>query len=250
MFKFIYTEIFYRPLFNALVFLTDIIQGHSLGIAIILVTIMVRLILFPLQHKMTKTQTAMKELEPEIQKVKEKFKNKKEEQAKATMELYKKHGVNPFSGILLLILQLPILIALLRIFEDGINRDAGALLYSFVSYPQDINMVFLGMNLTESSVTLAALAGLSQYFQVKFAHPPDKNHGSKAVSKKGKGTFGGDFQKMMKTQMQYVFPFVIFFIGLRFSAALTLYWTVMNLFAIVHEGIVRKRAQALKHGEQ
>ena len=113
-----------------------------------------------------------------------------------------------------------------------------------MSVPDGVNSIFLGIDLVKSSVVLAALAGLSQYFQIKLAYPAEEKNKQIDKSEK-KESFGKDFQHAMRTQMQYVFPFIIFFIGIRFSAALTLYWTVMNIFAIVHESVVRRRASAL-----
>src|SRR3989344_1062856 len=112
--------IFFDPIYNLLVYLIDIVPGGDVGVAIILVTIIVKVILLPLSLKAARTQLAMREIEPMLKELKEKYKDKREEYAKATMEAYKKAGVNPFSSIVLLFVQIPIIIALyLSVYKGG-----------------------------------------------------------------------------------------------------------------------------------
>ena len=234
-FSSIYNEVLYRPLFNALVFLTALIPGHDMGIAIILLTLAVRVIIFPLTHRGLITQIKMKQLEPVINKIREEYKNT-EEQGKKMMELYKEHGVNPLSGCFLLLIQLPILIALYHLFWKGIMAG-GVDLYSFVSMPRQINMNFLGLvELSSPSWVLAFLAGISQFAQMKLTNP--------TIPKKGTNV-REEMTRALAIQSLYVFPVLIFFISIRFPAALPLYWTASNVFATVHEAIVRRRARLL-----
>lgn len=247
MFSLIYNEVFFRPLTNTLVWLTGVIPGGNLGVAVIILTLLVRAILFPFSHRMTLTQIAMRKIEPELNRIKEEFKDKKEEQAQAMMKLYKEHGISPFSGFVFLIIQLPLLIAMYKVFLVEFSSETlGGALYSFISFPEVVSLSFLGANLSEPSIVFAALAGITQFFQVRLSmvRIPDKK-----LDEKDK-TFGSEFQRAMKTQMQYVFPFIIFFIGLKFSAALTVYWTVMNIFAIVHEAIVHRKGEKSHDGTE
>lgn len=226
----VYNEIFYRPLLGALVFLTSVLPGADLGFAVVVLTVLIKLVTFPLTHKMLKTQKVMKELEPEIKKLYEDKKNK-EEQARALMELYRSHGINPLSGFFSLLIQLPLLIALYQVFWKGIPFKTEEI-YSFLTTPAGINTLFLGfIPLIEPSVGMAIFAGISQFWQAKFALPPSKEAKNK-----------NDMSRMMQTQMVYVFPILIFFIAFKLPAAVSLYWTAMNVFAIVHEAIVRKRS--------
>lgn len=236
--KALFHQIFYLPLLNALVFLTSILPGHDLGLAVILLTVLIRGLMFPLTHKMLYTQNAMKRIEPEVKKIYEEKKNR-EEQAKALMELYKKHGINPLSGFFTLLIQLPILIALYRVFWRGIPFSASEI-YGFVKMPDYINMAFLGLiPLTEASVGMAALAAISQFWQAKLAMPARPAGGPSAPpAEKNKNDIG----RAMQWQMLYVFPIIIFFISFKLPAAVSLYWTAMNVFAIVHEAIVRRSA--------
>lgn len=244
MFFNLFNEIFYRPLFNGLVFLTSIVPWHDIGIAVIVLTILVRIAIFPFMHRSIKTQVKMRELEPELKKIKEEFKDKKDEQARRTMELYKQHGVSPFSGCLMLLIQLPILIALYQVFWKGLDL-AGPNLYSFVTTPEFIRMEFFGViDMATGSLLLALLAGISQFIQMKLANPP----GLPVSNKKGK-SFQDEFARAMRIQTTYVLPVFIAFISYRFPAAVALYWTTANIFGIVHEGVVRMKARQLNSGQ-
>ena len=233
-FSFLFNEIFYRPLLNALVFLTDVLPFNDLGFAVIVLTLTVRLALSPLMHRSIKTQQKMKMIEPELKKIKDGFDNR-EEQAKKLMELYRAHGVNPLSGVLLLFLQLPVLIALYLVFRASIQPDP-SYLYSFVPVPSHINSFFLGLiDLGRGSIVLAATAAVSQFVQIKLAQLPQ-------TAQKQQKT-ANDFGKMFSLQMTYFMPVFIFFIAMRFPSAVALYWTTLNLFAIVHEWVVREKAK-------
>ena len=234
--KIFFSTFFYKPILNALIFLTAALPGHDLGLAVILLTVIIRALMFPMTHKMLKTQNAMKIIEPEVKKIYADKKNK-EDQAKALMELYKKHGINPLSGFFILLIQLPILFAMYQVFLYGLPFPAGDV-YVFLKIPENINTMFLGfISLTSANIGLAALAALSQFWQAKLALPPKTTPHAK-----------GDMAQAMQWQMLYVFPFIIFILGFKLPAAVSLYWTAMNVFAIVHETRVRKKArEALSH---
>lgn len=242
----LFNELFFRPLLNALVFLTNVLPFHDLGLAVIILTILVRILLFPFTHHSIKAQTKMRSLEPEIARIRDEHKNNQEEQARRTMALYKEHGVNPFSGCVMLLIQLPILIAMYQVFLLGAG-DVGAYLYPFISTPGSLRTVFFGViNLTETSIFLAALSGLTQFIQMKLAIPTSPAGARSPKADGGDKPQKPDISRMMTAQMTYVMPGVIFMIGLRFPAAVSLYWTTMNVFAIMHEMIVRKKAEGIR----
>src|SRR3990167_1487616 len=114
--SFLYHTFFFDPLYNILVVLFRVLPWADAGIIVIILTILVRFIIYPLSRKAILTQVKMAEIGPELAKIKEKYKNKTEEQAKQTLALYKEKGVNPFSGILVIIIQIPIIFALYQIF--------------------------------------------------------------------------------------------------------------------------------------
>ncbi len=237
-----FTIFLVKPLYNGLVFLVSVIPGADVGIAVVLITILVKIILHPLSKKAIETQIKMKHLEGDMNTLKDKHKNNKEEQARAMMELYKEKKVNPFSSIILLVVQLPIIFALYRIFfQNSLPAVDETLLYSFIHAPDIINMMFLGFfDLSQKSLFFAILAGISQYFQAKFslASVPDKN---KPANKDDKQSFQADFAKSMSMQMKYVLPIITFFISYKISAVVALYWFVSNVWAVGQELLVRRR---------
>lgn len=235
--KAIFDTFFYEPLYNILVLLVGIIPGGNLGVAVVLLTVLVKFVLFPLSQKSVKTQAKMREIEPELKKIKERHKNNQQEQAKATMELYKKYGVNPFSGCLLMLIQLPVIFALYFVFLNGAKINAD-ILYSFVSVPKDVSMFFLGIDLAQKSLVFALLAGITQYYQLALSIPPaPKYEPGKQLS------FQEEFSRNMNSQMKYVFPALLFFISYTLSSAIALYFIVSNVFAIGQELYVRKKAK-------
>ena len=234
---FYHTFIFY-PLYNAFVLLIDGLPFLDAGTIIIIFTIIIRLILFPLAKKSVRTQALMREIAPETEKIKEKYKDDKQKQSLETFALYKKYKLNPFSSILLLIIQLPILIALYRIFLfAGFSHIDSAILYPFVPMPTGIvNPLFLGfLNVAQKSYVLALVAAVSQYFQAKLIIPPAP------AKKAGQQSMGDSFARNMSLQMKYVMPVIIFFIAYSTTGVVAIYWTVSNIFMIGQELFVRKQ---------
>ena len=166
----VFNTVFFNPIYNGLIFLLDVVPFIDVGIAVILVTVVVKLVLFPFSLKMVKTQLAVKALEPEITKLKETHKKDKQEQAKQTMALYKEKGVNPFSGFLLILIQIPVIFALYWVFLRGglpeINVD---ILYSFTPIPENINMNFLGLIDVSQKCIVCATSWRYTVFQIKYS---------------------------------------------------------------------------------
>src|SRR3989344_3007312 len=164
----IYTEILFKPLFNLLVFLYNTIPGQDLGVAIIALTLIIKLVLYPLNRTSIVSQKAMQKIQPEIEELKEKYKNDRGKLGSVMLELYKREKVNPFSSCLPLLIQLPILIAVYQVFQSGLNSNSFNLLYPFVANPgQMATRAFGFLDLTKRSIPLAILAGLAQYWQTK-----------------------------------------------------------------------------------
>ena len=232
--------ILYQPLFNALVFLYQFLPGKDFGIAVIVLTIIIRIILYPLMLKSIKSQKMLSELQPKIQEIQQKYKNDKERQAKEMMGLYQKEKINPFGGCLPLLIQLPILIALYRVFWRGLQPGAISHLYSFVPNPGVINPIFFGLiNLAESNFGLAIFAGISQFFQSKMlmSKTPHQQVGSGEVKKTDKMP---QFSNIMQKQMLYFLPIFTVLILLRLPSAIALYWIVTALFSIFQQYLIIK----------
>ena len=236
----IFSTLFYKPLYNALAFLIGIVPGGNVGIAIIILTLAVRTIIAPLSYRSVVSQAKMRALNPHIEKVKEDHKHDKQEQARKVMELYQKHGVNPFSGCLLVLIQLPIILALYFVFFKGLPGLKPELLYSFVGLPEHLNMTFLGILLSGKSLVLALTAAATQYVQINLSMPAlppqDKN---------SKPTFKDDFARSFNTQMRFMLPLIVFGVSYTISAAIALYWTTTNLFSIAQELYVKRKAETL-----
>ena len=158
----------YKPLFNALILLYEYFPGHDFGLAVIVLTLIIRVLLYPLSVYSLKNQTIMAKIQPQIKEIQKKYKNSVE-QSKALMALYKKEKINPFSGILPLFVQLPVFIALYSVFLKGLNpKVISTTLYSFVPFPGAIRPTFFGLlDLSKGSLPLAILAGVLQYIQTK-----------------------------------------------------------------------------------
>lgn len=236
----IWNTLLYEPFLNFLALIIAIIPGGDLGLAIILLTLIIKLLLYPLSKKSINSQIKLKTLEPELQKIKKSGKTK-EEQARLTFDLYKQNKTNPFSGCLLVLIQIPIIFALYYVFFKGLNFDASSL-YSFVPQPTNLNTNFLGfIDVAQKSYILAFLAGLSQFLQAHFM-PKNDNLDKNET---GELDFAQTFAKSMQTQMKYVFPFVVFFISYNISGAIALYWAVSNLFGAAQQFYLNKKQKEL-----
>lgn len=229
MFSQIFNAVFYQPIFNLFVGLYNIIPGHDIGVVIFILTVLIRLLVYPLTKSSLKSQKAMQELQPKMEEVKKQYAADQQKQAQALMELYKNNKVNPFSSCLPLLIQLPILIALYMVLNAGLtSSDLSRGLYSFVANPGAINPIsFWFLNMAKPNAILAVLAGLAQYWQAKmmFAKQPPKEAGAGAKDE--------SMTAMMNKQMLYMMPVMTVVIGFSLPAGLTLYW----LFSTVLMGL-------------
>ncbi len=223
----------YTPLYNTLIFFVDTVPHYSMFISVIILTIIVRLIIYPLSYKSIRTQIQTKKIQPELNKLKKDFPEKKE-QAKKTLELYKKYGVNPFSSFLVMLVQLPIILALYWVFRDiGSGLDA-SLLYHFISEPASINLHTFGFDLTQKSYVLAFLTGATQFIYLSFS----------SSMKKDKSTQKTDQEKMMSMvgqSMKYTMPVMIAVFSYIIGGAVALYWVTSNVFMIFQEIYIQKK---------
>lgn len=221
----IYNEILFRPLFNSLVWLYVSLPWQDLGLAIVVLTIAIRTLLTPFMWKGQAAQRKMAELQPEIKKIQEEFKHDREKQSRALMEFYAKHKINPFSGCLILLLQIPILIALFQVFNRGFDPEELRLLYDFVLNPGKLKPISFGLiDLSKGNIILGVIAAVTQYLQIKLSAPKVQTNAK-----------ANDFASIMQKQSLYIFPALILVWSYTLPAALTLYWTALNIFAILQE---------------
>ena len=238
----IFQIIFYQPILNLLVWLYNVIPGHYLGLAIIVLTVLIKLVLLPLSKQSIKSQKALQDLQPKIDEIKKKYANKKEEMGRAMLELYKENKVNPFSSCLPLLIQLPFLWAVFKVFRDGLAGDSLNLVYSFISRPEAVKGVSLGfLELAKPNVYLAILAGLAQFWQAKMMmtnKPMVKNNGAKDEN----------MMAIMNKQMLYFMPVLTVFFGLTLPGGLTLYWFITTLLTALQQLYVFKQKNGRNQG--
>ncbi len=228
MFSYLYNEFLWRPIFNGLIFFYTVFPVADLGVAIILLTIVIRTILAPVLWKAQKAQKELQTIQPEIKKIQDQFKNNKEAQGKAMMELYARHKVNPFSGCVLMLIQFPILIALLHVFQY-IDAAHLSYLYTFIRNPGSISPISFGfLDLAKGNIFLGVIAAVTQFIQTKMTMVQQPASADNA------------FMRSFQTQTLYIFPVLILVWSFKLPSALTLYWTIMNVFAIVQEIVMRK----------
>ncbi len=227
--------VIYQPIYNALIFIAQHITAQDVGLAVIVLTIIIRLVLFPLSKKSIVGQYKMRALEPKLQEIKNKGLSK-EEEAQATFALYKEEKINPFSGCLYLIIQLPILFALYFSFSHGVVQPQH--LYSFLS-TDNLKNTFLGLiDITKPFFPLALLAGITQAIQAFLAPQPTP------PGRSGDTNMQAQFAQSLAVQTKYVLPILIIFIASRLASAVSLYWTVANLFSILQELYLRKTVRS------
>lgn len=217
----------YNPFLSLLISIYNTVALHDLGLAIILLTLLVRVVLFPIFYRGTKDQTLLQHLQPHIKKIQLDHKDDKELQAKKLMELYSKHKVNPFSGFLLLIVQLPIFIALFRIF----TRELGSSAFG--------SKMFLGfLDLGSKSIILVILAALAQYVQGKMSAPKVAPAGDKSPM----ASFGKN--------MVYIAPIITILVLMNLPSAIGLYWLTSTLFSLAQQAYINKKMPPLPELEE
>ena len=228
----------------------DLFPWADLGIAVILFTVIIRLILFPLSKSSLLTQVRMKEVEPEVNKIKAQYATDKQAQAQKTMELYKSKGIHPFSGIVLLFIQLPILLALISVFYKITPSIDPTLLYSFIHLPIE-KATLLGLSLSGKSIILSLLTAASQFLQLNYslAARQQRKINASQPQQTGKADFSSQMANSMTTQMKYILPLLAFvstywIIPAKFPQAasiIAIYWSVSALFTLGQELYIRKR---------
>ncbi|MBI2121162.1 MAG: membrane protein insertase YidC [Candidatus Wildermuthbacteria bacterium] len=215
----------YQPLLNALVLLYSYIPGHDFGVAVIVLTALLRLALYPLGVSTAITQKKMALIQPKIREIQERLKHNKDEQARALFSLYKQERVNPFLNILPVLAQIPIMITLYQIFLRGIDVSNLHGLYSFVSKPEIINTMFLGVvDLRERSFVIALLAGVMQFAQTK-----------QLSSQTPKPQNPSDTASMIQKQMMFFLPILTISVVSGLPSVVGLYWVVSSVLAIAQQ---------------
>jgi YidC/Oxa1 family membrane protein insertase len=223
----LFNTLIYEPILNLTVLLYGTAGFRDLGIAIIIMTLLVRALLLPFSMKTARSQKAMAALAPEIEKIKETHKGNTTAQSEAVMALYRERGVSPLSGCVPLLVQLPILIGVYQVFLKIFEPESLNLLYAFIPHPENINHITLGvLDISTANAVLAILAGITQFFQAKLAMSSQASSGQAAAVGK---------------QMMYLLPVMIVVISWNLPAGLALYWIVTSLWSIGEQLYLRHR---------
>ena len=240
-----FSTLFYNPIYNLFVLILDYLTS-DVGLAIILVTIVIKFILYPLAKQSIKTQIGMKKIKPQLDALQKKYgkkpsPEKRQEMAVEMMALYRAHNVRPFSSFFVLLIQLPVLIALYWIFYQGglptINAD---ILYSFVKVPEEVTMTFLDIiDLTDQrNLILGVLAGVVQAVHSYIVIDVPKKTGQESGAE--------EFTRTLTLQMKYGLPVLMAGTAYYFGAAIALYLITSTLFMLFQEWLVRKEKAELK----
>lgn len=228
--------VLFKPIFNVLVGLYNILPGHDIGLAIIALTVFIKLLLYPLMNSSIKAQKSLQDIQPHVNELKKQHAGDKQALAQETMKLYKQHKVNPLASCLPVLVQIPILLALYFVLRAGLGNADFSLLYSFVSNPGSLNPVSFGfIDLAKPNYILAVLSGLAQFWQAKMLmtkRPP------KVAGEGGKDE---DFAAIMNKQMTYFMPVVTVLVGLQLPGGLTLYWLVSTLLTALQQLYIFKK---------
>lgn len=235
MFIAFFRTILYLPIFNLLIWLVNYMPGHSVGLAIIIVTVLVRLLLLPSTRKMLAAQTNMKKLQPQLEEIKKQHKGDKQAEAKATMELYKQHKVSPWGSCLPLLIQYPLLLVLYFVFRDGLSmQHFDANLYHFIPRPDSINTQLLGIDLAQpDKIYLPVIVAVLQLLQ-SLQMTGFKNLFGKKKEKQDAAT------RIIGYQTVFLFPIFTYIIALKLPAALPLYWGITTLFMIGQQLVINR----------
>lgn len=249
MFSFIgsvFNTIVFEPLFNLLIAVINILPDDNLGLAVIIVTLLVRFVLYPFSQNSLKTQKKLVELRPKLKEIEKKYKDDKQKRAQEQLALYREYNINPLGAISFpLFVQLPILFGLYRVFLVDFNNSAAIQDSLYFTYTGGINTNFLGIDLLASSLILAVIAAVAQFFQARSL--VSQTPKSKTKDKQS------DFQQSMNMSMMYILPFIILLFGVGIPgvvdglpAGIALYWAVGTTFSYIQQRIIQKKDEQEK----
>lgn len=267
-----FTTIIVQPIFNLLVLIYALIPGHNFGLAIIIFTILIRLLLWPLVKKQLHQARAMRELAPEIKKIKAATKGDRQKESMLTMELYREREINPFASLGVAIIQIPILIGLYSGLRRIINDPHQIISFSYpflhhLPWMETLghnihrfdNSLFGVVSLTRTAVESSGIywpamiivvaSAVAQYFQTRQLMPQDPEARSLrsilSGAGSGKQADQAEVNAAVGKSTMYLVPIMVFLIALRLAVALPLYWLVSSVVAYIQQSrALRKDADA------
>lgn len=258
-----FTTFIVQPIFNLLVFIYALLPGHNFGLAVILFTIVVRFLMWPLVKKQLHNATAMRKLQPELKRIKKEAAGNRQRESTLVMELYKERGINPFSSIGILIVQLPILIGLYIGLQKIISDPYQIVSFAYGSLQNLSWMKELAGDISKLDMTLLGVVDLkraalpsgegvywpamllvigsavTQYYQTKQLMPDDKDarklrHILRDAGS-GNQADASEVNAAVSRSTRYFIPVLIFFFTVNIASALSLYWLVSGLVAMLQQ---------------
>lgn len=264
-----YQTFVYEPLINILAFITAILPGHNFGLSIILFTILIRILLWPLVKKQLHHAKAMRDIAPEVKKIKKETKGDKQKQALMIMTLYKEKGIKPMASLGLVIVQIPVFLALSQAFTK-ISTDPNVLFEKSYGFVKDLSwMKQFGQGLVSLDNTLLNFVDLSrsaldgngkwyfaalviviasavvQYFQSTQLMPSDKDAKKlrdvlKGGVDKNEAPDSSEVQASVQRATRFMLPAFILIVTIRIAAALSLYWLISGAIGLAQQTRVLK----------
>lgn len=235
-----FTTIFYQPILNLVVFIYNYLPGHDIGFTIVILTVIIKLILYPLSKKSIEGQKSLQMLQPKLDEIKKQYADNKEGMSRAMMDLYKKEKVNPLSSCLPLLIQLPFFWAIFKVFRDELQGKTLILIYPFISNPGTINHIAFGyLDFSKPNIVLAILAGVSQFFQAKMMP-------MRPATVQTDGSKDENMMAIMNKQMLYFMPALTIFICLTLPSGLAFYWLISTILTIGQQWLIFRKVDDAK----
>ncbi len=224
-----FTAVFYQPILNLVVAIYNILPGHDIGWTIVILTVIIKAVLYPLSKKAIEGQKSLQNLQPKLEEIKKKHAGDKEASSRAMMELYRQEKVSPLSSCLPLLIQLPFFWAIFKVFRDELMGKSLIMIYPFISNPGTLNPLAFGfIDFSKPNIVLAFLAGISQYFQAKMMP-------MRPAAAKSDGAKDENMMAMMNKQMLYFMPALTIFICFTLPSGLAFYWLISTLLTIAQQ---------------
>jgi YidC/Oxa1 family membrane protein insertase len=264
-----FTTLIVQPIFNLLVLIYALLPGHNFGVAIIIFTIIIRLLLWPLVRKQLHQARLMRKIQPELKRIAKEAAGDKQKQSMLQMELYKEKGINPFGTIGIALLQLPILIGLYSGLQKVIHDPQQIVSFAYPALQHLPWMEHLAKNIHEFDATflhvvdltqpafggkygfylpafiIVLASAVTQYYQAKQLMPDSKDARKLRVILKeagqGKQADQQEVNAAISRGTRYFLPVMIFIFTINIPSALGLYWFVSGLIALIQQSIVLRK---------
>lgn len=266
-----FTTFIVKPLFNLLVLIYAIIPGHNFGLALIVFTVLIRIVLWPLLKKQLHQAKVMRKIQPEIKKIKAATKGDRQKETQLTMELYKEQGINPVATLPIFIIQIIVLIGLYSGIERVISNPKNIVSFSYSSIQHLSYIKYLATNIHHFDNTLFGIVNLSraalsnsgvywpamvivvlsvivQYYQSKQLLPTSKEQkGLREILKQagqGKQADQSEVSAAVGKSTRYILPVMIFLFTVNLAADLSLYWLASGLIALIQQSLALREDEA------